>query len=176
MKRNTEIKLKVVEWMPEDNLVILQTPTKTFSLASEEFLKFIESAQTTRVKQFEKKLFTKADFYKKLISLDVSEKDAKDWMEVRKQRRGVFTENVIENILTECQKHQFAFPEAIKASAKYGWQGFEYQWFLNKQNNGSTNNQNTINGSYSHKKAGDKVSGIAGIVAGIGYQEFTSDS
>ena len=176
MKRNTEIKLKVVEWNPEDNLVILQTPTKTFSLASYEFLKFIESAQTTRDNQVEKKRFAKADFYKKLIELDVSEKDAKDWMEVRKQKRGIFTENVIENILKECKKYQLPFPKAIKASAKYGWQGFEYQWFLNKQNNGSTNSQNTINGIFNHKKAGDKVSGVAGIIRGIGYQEFTSDS
>lgn len=141
MKRNTEIKLKVVEWKPEDNLVILQTPTETFSLASEEFLRFIESAPIARDNQLEKKRFTKVDFYKKLIELGVSEKDSKDWIEVRKQKRGIFTENVIENILTECQKHQFPFPEAIKASAKYGWQGFEYQWFLNKQNNGNNKQQ-----------------------------------
>lgn len=174
MKRNTEIKLKVVEWNQESNLVILQTPTKTFSLASEEFLKFIESAQTTRPNQLEKKRFAKADFYKKLIELGVSEKDAKDWMEVRKQKRGIFTENVIENILNECQKHQFPFPKAIKASAKYGWQGFEYQWYLNKQNNAGLN-QNTINGSFNHKKAGDKVSGVAGIIGGIGLSEFTEN-
>jgi Conserved phage C-terminus (Phg_2220_C). len=50
MKRNTEIKLKVVEWNPESNLVILQTPTTTFTLQTSEFLSFIDSASPVKEK------------------------------------------------------------------------------------------------------------------------------
>jgi len=50
MKRNSEIKLKVVEWNPEINLVILQTTKGTFSINSEEFLNFIDSASLVREK------------------------------------------------------------------------------------------------------------------------------
>jgi len=95
------------------------------------------------------KIFTKENFYQRLIELGVEEKDATVWMEIRRQKRAVFTENAIELILSECEKHNFQFSEAIKSSVKYGWQGFEYEWYLNRQNPNilSNNFKNKSNGN-----------------------------
>ena len=77
--------------------------------------------------------------------MGVSKENADKWIEVRKQKRAVFTEDAIQLVIVECEKHGFSFPEAIEASGKYGWQGFEYEWYLNKQkgNNGQSNNSKT---------------------------------
>ena len=96
----------------------------------------------------EKKYFTASDFKKMLLDFEVEEKDADDWINVRRQKRAVFTKNAIDLVLAECEKYNFSFPEAIKASALYGWQGFEYEWYLNKQKNqnGNGNHQSANNG------------------------------
>ena len=97
------------------------------------------------------KIFSKDDFFKKLINLGVDEKDARVWMEVRKQKKAVFTEYVIDLIVEECERHSLDLSEAIKYSAKYSWQGFDYEWYQNKKNkeNGTHNNtkQSNSNGS-----------------------------
>ncbi|MDR3026024.1 DUF6291 domain-containing protein [Chryseobacterium sp.] len=100
----------------------------------------------------EKKYFTRVDFKNRLIELGVSSEDAEKWIEVRKQKRAVFTEDAIQLVIAECEKHNFSFPDAIKACRIYGWQGFEYDWYLNKQknNNGQTNNNSTNNGYNTH--------------------------
>lgn len=50
MKRNTYIKLKVIECNSETNLVVLQTGSRTFTLNSEDFANFIESATPVKEK------------------------------------------------------------------------------------------------------------------------------
>ncbi|WP_137904832.1 DUF6291 domain-containing protein [Chryseobacterium sp. 2VB] len=98
-----------------------------------------------KVAEKKRKIFTKDDFKKKIIELGADEEDAEKWMEVRKQKRAVFTEDAINLVVTECEKHNFQFSEAIKACRVYGWQGFEYEWYLKKQksNNGQPNNSKT---------------------------------
>ncbi|MEA1848980.1 hypothetical protein U9K52_08670 [Chryseobacterium sp. MHB01] len=95
-----------------------------------------------------KKYFSAADFKNKLLELKVDEKDADDWINVRRQKRAVFTENVIKLIQDECERYSLEFSEAIKYSAKYSWQGFEYEWYLNKKNkeNGKSAYNNSNNG------------------------------
>ncbi len=115
-----------------------------------------------------KKYFTADDFKKKLLELEVDEKDADDWINIRRQKRAVFTENAIKLVQDECEKYNIDFREAIKYVAKYGWQGFEYEWYFNKKKkeNGQSNNQNTNNGfNYSSGGAGGS-SKISGKISG----------
>lgn len=111
-----------------------------------------------------KKYFSATDFKKMLIDLKVDEKDADDWINIRRQKRAVFTENAIKLVQDECARYNLEFPEAIKYSAKYGWQGFEYEWYLNKKNkeNGKSTYQNPNNGfsnSAGNSGGGVKASG-----------------
>ncbi|WP_347219340.1 DUF6291 domain-containing protein [Chryseobacterium sp.] len=108
----------------------------------------------------QKKYFTKIDFKKKLIELGVEEEDADKWIEVRKQKRAVFTEDAIQLVVNECNEHNFSFSEAIKACRTYGWQGFKYEWYLNQQNsnNGKSNSNNANNGF--NNKAGNTTGGV----------------
>jgi hypothetical protein len=114
------------------------------------------------------KYFSAADFNKLLLDLGAEEKDAKDWINIRKQKRAVFTENAIKLVQEECKKYGLEFKEAVKYSAKYGWQGFEYEWYLNKKDkeNGKSNSNNTVNGNNSAGKNGGKVDGTSEILSG----------
>lgn len=156
MKRNTEIKLKVVEWNQESNLVILQTPKGTYSINSEEFLKFIETATLARK--------TREQSAHKFIPPTAEEAEAY----AQERQNGINGQYFVDFYQSKNWK--------VGNSKMIDWKASMRTWENKNRNNGKSNNQNTINGSYSNKKAGDKVSGVAGIVAGIGYQEFTSDS
>lgn len=109
----------------------------------------------------QKKVFTKAKFKEKLLGLQVEEKDADEWIEVRRQKRAVFTDSAIENILDECKKFNMPFPEAIKACAKFGWQGFKYEWYQNRKQEENGTNQTkyrTVNTGHT-SSASPNVSG-----------------
>lgn len=134
---------------PEEEIIPQENPEQNSDQVNPETGK-VKRKKVAQKK--ERKFFSKADFKKKLLELGVDESDANDWIEVRRQKRAVFTENAIQGIIDECEKYNFSFPDAIKASANYGWQGFEYDWYLNKQknNNGQTNNNSTNNGYSNH--------------------------
>lgn len=119
------------------------------------------SGKRKKVAPKKEKYFNKDDFKKRLLELGADELDANGWIEVRRQKRAVFTENAIQLVLDECEKNNIEFSEAIKASAKYGWQGFEYEWYLNKQKNqnGNGNNQNAKNGFSNNGNASSKING-----------------
>ncbi|WP_294203106.1 conserved phage C-terminal domain-containing protein [uncultured Chryseobacterium sp.] len=51
MKRNTDIKIKVIECNSKTNTVILQTSSQTFVLNSQDFVNFIQSASPVKVKK-----------------------------------------------------------------------------------------------------------------------------
>lgn len=126
------------------------TSTQKFEEEKNEGDKILDAEKNTSKKvakkKVSKKYFNKEDFKNRLLELEVLEKDADDWIEVRRQKRAVFTENAIREVINECEKHSFSFPEAIKASGKYGWQGFKYEWYLNKVNeHGITNNNSNSN-------------------------------
>ena len=132
-----------------------------------------DSGKRKKIAPKKEKYFSKEDFKKKILDLGVEEEDADGWIKVRRQKRAVFTENAIKLVLEECKKHNIEFSEAIKASAKYGWQGFEYEWYLNKQKNNNGNNQSTSSGFANNRNGNDKVSGTAEIIDGARYTEFT---
>lgn len=131
------------------NDILLKKESKeeniTKEISEELFVIPPDSKKEKKVAEKKRKIFTKDDFKKKIIELGADEEDAEKWMEVRKQKRAVFTEDAINLVVTECEKHNFQFSEAIKACRVYGWQGFEYEWYLKKQksNNGQPNNSKT---------------------------------
>jgi len=67
-----------------------------------------------------------------LVSLDVPEQIAKDWLAVRKAKRAPLTETVLEELKLEAGKAGITVAEAVAISAKNSWQGFKATW-LNKQ-------------------------------------------
>lgn len=66
-----------------------------------------------------------------LIELGVSEKHAKDWLEVRRGKKAKMTDTVLDGIHREARIANVSFGEAIRISAESGWQGFKADW-LNK--------------------------------------------
>ncbi|MDN5396912.1 MAG: hypothetical protein L0G07_09025 [Chryseobacterium sp.] len=137
---------------------IQEFPQESFSSSNNEDSDFLKPPEATSKKvasknilKNKKKYFSATDFKKMLLSLDVDEKDADTWIEIRRQKRAVYTENVIKVIRDECEKYNFSFPNAIKACADYGWQGFEYEWYLNKQKTNGQSNHNNSNNGYSNR-------------------------
>lgn len=117
-----------------------------------------------------KKYFSAADFKKMLIELKVDEKDADVWIDIRRQKRAVFTENVIKLVQDECDLYGLEIKEAIKYCAKYGWQGFEYEWYLNKKNkeNGkSVNNTSNFGSSKGTASVSNTASGKTSATTAI---------
>jgi hypothetical protein len=120
-----------------------------------------------------KKYFTADDFKKKLLELEVEEKDADDWINVRRQKRAVFTENAIMLVQNECEKYSIEFKEAIQYAAKYGWQGFEYEWYLkkkNKENGQSVNNNSTTGNSEKTNTGSNSATGKVSATTAIARQ------
>ncbi len=66
-----------------------------------------------------------------MIELGVSEKHAKDWLEVRRGKKAKMTDTVLDGIHREARIANVSFGEAIRISAESGWQGFKADW-LNK--------------------------------------------
>lgn len=68
------------------------------------------------------------DFYKALTGLGVTPQTAKDWMQVRKEKRAANTETAYRRIAQEIAKTGLTAEECIKMSAEHSWQGFKAEW------------------------------------------------
>ena len=104
----------------------------------------------------------KFDFAKILIQDFGCEKQhVEDWLKVRKAKRGANTETALKNFINECNKNAFPVSEAVRICAENSWQGFQYEWLINKNLN--------VNGNIktgNQKKRGITDAELAAAVAG----------
>ena len=82
----------------------------------------------------------KFDFKQALINEGVEESIASDFMLVRKGKKAPSTETAFKLILNECEENQFSMNEAIKTCINKNWQSFKYEWYINLNSNGHSNN------------------------------------
>lgn len=78
------------------------------------------------------------DWLAELIEHGVSEKHARDWLEVRRGKKAKMTDTVIDGIKREARIASVSFGEAIRISAESGWQGFKADWLNKPAANGGT--------------------------------------
>jgi DNA-binding MarR family transcriptional regulator len=89
------------------------------------------------------------DFYKSLLSIGVNEQTAKDWMQVRKEKRAANTETAFRRIQQEIAKTGLTAEECIRLSAENSWQGFKAEWLQNKQKQAAPQKQES---AYEHNR------------------------
>ena len=73
------------------------------------------------------------DFKKALLEIGVSEQTAKDWMEVRKERKAANTETAFQGIEREILKSGRSAEECIRVAVENSWRGFKAEWLFNQQ-------------------------------------------
>lgn len=78
------------------------------------------------------------DWLTELIEHGVSEKHARDWLEVRRGKKAKMTDTVIDGIKREARIANVSFGEAIRISAESGWQGFKADWVNKPAANGGS--------------------------------------
>lgn len=92
---------------------------------------------------------TRFDFYKALLAIGVQEQTAKDWMQVRKEKRAANTETAFRRIGQEIAKTGLTAEECIRLSAENSWQGFKAEWLQNKQKQAAPQKQES---AYEHNR------------------------
>jgi Fic family protein len=73
------------------------------------------------------------DFKKALLEIGVSEQTAKDWMEVRKERKAANTETAFHGVEREILKSGRSAEECIRLAVENSWRGFKAEWLFNQQ-------------------------------------------
>ena len=89
------------------------------------------------------------DFYRELLLLGVNEQTAKDWMQVRKEKRAANTETAFRRIQQEIAKTGLTAEECIRLSAENSWQGFKAEWLQNRQKQAAPQKQES---AYEHNR------------------------
>jgi|TARA_R110000796_G_scaffold251207_1_gene382087 uncharacterized protein YdaU (DUF1376 family) len=74
----------------------------------------------------------------RLMSLQVSEQIAKDWLAIRKAKRKPLTETALTRIINQAQKGGYTLQAALTISCEEGWAGFGHDW---KTNNSLNNDE-----------------------------------
>ena len=75
---------------------------------------------------------SKFSFLSELIAMGVNEQTAKDWMQVRKEKRASNTETALRSIQAEIRKSGMDAESCIRMAAENSWQGFKAEWAQNK--------------------------------------------
>ena len=75
---------------------------------------------------------SKFSFLSELISMGVTEQTAKDWMQVRKDKRASNTETALRSIQAEIRKSGMDAESCIRMAAENSWSGFKAEWAQNK--------------------------------------------
>ena len=70
---------------------------------------------------------------KSLIALGVKEQTARDWMQVRKEKKASNTETAFRKIAQEIGKSGASAEDCIRMSAECSWAGFKAEWMHNRQ-------------------------------------------
>ena len=78
------------------------------------------------------------DFLKSLIALGVQEQTARDWMQVRKEKKASNTETAFRKIEQEIAKSGATAEDCIRMSAECSWAGFKAEWMHNRQQKAGT--------------------------------------
>ena len=78
------------------------------------------------------------DFLKSLIALGVKEQTARDWMQVRKEKKASNTETAFRKIEQEIAKSGATAEDCIRMSAECSWAGFKAEWMHNRQQKAGT--------------------------------------
>ena len=78
------------------------------------------------------------DFLKSLIALGVQEQTARDWMQVRKEKKASNTETAFRKIAQEIGKSGASAEDCIRMSAECSWAGFKAEWMHNRQQKAGT--------------------------------------
>jgi hypothetical protein len=83
-----------------------------------------------------------------LISLGVEEQTAKDWLQVRKEKKAAATKTAIDGIAREAGKAKIGLQDALSICCERGWQGFKAEW-IEKNNKGAIKHGNFSKQDYS---------------------------
>ena len=75
---------------------------------------------------------------KSLIALGVQEQTARDWMQVRKEKKASNTETAFRKIEQEIAKSGATAEDCIRMSAECSWAGFKAEWMHNRQQKAGT--------------------------------------
>ena len=75
---------------------------------------------------------SKFSFLSELIAMGVNEQTARDWMQVRKEKRASNTETALRSIQAEIRKSGMDAESCIRMAAENSWQGFKAEWAQNK--------------------------------------------
>ena len=89
------------------------------------------------------------DFLTELLEMGVQEQTAKDWMQVRKEKRAANTETAFRRIQQEIAKTGLTAEECIRLSAENSWQGFKAEWLQNRQKQAAPQKQES---AYEHNR------------------------
>lgn len=81
---------------------------------------------------------TRFDFLKSLVALGVQEQTARDWMQVRKEKKASNTETAFRKIAQEIGKSGASAEDCIRMSAECSWAGFKAEWMHNRQQKAGT--------------------------------------
>lgn len=98
-----------------------------------------EEKEKSKAKQDQKTTAApRRDWLAELIELGVSEKHARDWLEVRRAKKSKLTDTALDGIKREARRANVSFGEAIRISAESGWQGFKADWLSKPAANGGS--------------------------------------
>lgn len=163
MQRNSEIKLKVLEFSPDFSKMVLQIPTDTIVITDTEIIKFLSKAPKARAER------TKEVFKPNIPSLE-------EFL--------LYTESIFLNqFKKDFQPYKYSAETKYKAWVDNGWKdGFNKpikNWKRKVDNTvqhlkavyGTSNNQSANNGSFNNRNNGSKVDGAKEIIAGTRYFE-----
>lgn len=78
------------------------------------------------------------DFFKALTAIGVTEQTARDWMQVRKEKKASNTETAFRKIEQEIAKSGASAEDCIRMSAECSWAGFKAEWMHNRQQKAGT--------------------------------------
>lgn len=70
----------------------------------------------------------KFDFYKALLEMGVEEQVARDFMEVRKEKKARNTETALKGLQREIARSGMTANECITISVEHSWKGFKVEW------------------------------------------------
>ena len=74
---------------------------------------------------------SKFDFKGELLKVGVSEKNADDWLEVRKLKKQANTDAAFRLLMSEVGKSGLSVDEAVNFAAGMSWAGFKSDWHVN---------------------------------------------
>ena len=105
---------------------------------------------------------SKFSFLSELIAMGVNEQTARDWMQVRKEKRASNTETALRSIQAEIRKSGMDAESCIRMAAENSLQGFKAEWAQNKmQRNAPTQQPKLSNGQRLDMMAQELLGGFS---------------